>query len=85
MVKHENDTDNIAELKKTNAHLKDQQQEYKSLLNQTMESLERNSTKFDSLSDEKKSLTKVSIFKFIILILIIIIIIYVKTNIKRMF
>jgi len=58
MVKHENDTDNIAELKKTNAHLKDQQQEYKSLLNQTMESLERNSTKFDSLSDEKKSLTK---------------------------
>ncbi|ORX60054.1 hypothetical protein BCR36DRAFT_579494 [Piromyces finnis] len=57
MVKHENDTDNIAELKKTNSHLKDQQQEYKSLLNQTMESLERNSTKFDSLNDEKKSLT----------------------------
>ncbi|OUM62154.1 hypothetical protein PIROE2DRAFT_11654, partial [Piromyces sp. E2] len=58
MVKHENDTDNIAELKKANAHLKDQQQEYKSLLNQTMESLERNSTKFDSLNDEKKSLNK---------------------------
>jgi len=58
MVKHENDTDNIAELKKTNSHLKDQQQEYKSLLNQTMESLERNSTKIDSLNEEKKNLTK---------------------------
>ncbi|KAL6613312.1 hypothetical protein U3516DRAFT_631309 [Neocallimastix sp. 'constans'] len=58
MVKHENDTDNITELKKTNSHLKDQQQEYKSLLNQTMESLERNSTKIDSLNEEKKNLTK---------------------------
>jgi chromosome segregation ATPase len=58
MVKHENDTDNIAELKKTNSHLKDQQQEYKSLLNQTMESLEKNSSKIDSLNEEKKNLTK---------------------------
>jgi len=58
MVKHENDTDNINELKKTNTHLKDQQQEYKSLLNQTMESLERNSSKIDSLNEEKKALTK---------------------------
>ncbi|ORX82560.1 hypothetical protein BCR32DRAFT_278792 [Anaeromyces robustus] len=58
MVKHENDTDNISELKKTNSHLKEQQQEYKSLLNQTMESLERNSTKIDTLNEEKKALTK---------------------------
>jgi len=50
MVKHENDSDNINELTKSNNHLKEQQQEYKSLLNQTMESLENNSIKIDSLT-----------------------------------
>jgi len=60
MVKHENDTDNINELKNSNNHLKEQQQEYKTLLNQTMESLEKNSVKIDSLNEDKKNLTKVN-------------------------
>jgi len=56
MVKHENDSDNINELTKSNNHLKEQQQEYKSLLNQTMESLENNSIKIDSLTKKITSM-----------------------------
>lgn len=58
MVKHENNLEKIRELTESNNTLKEQQNEYKLLLNQTMESLERNSKKVNILTEEKDILNK---------------------------